>query len=142
MNFHLTMEGGSNGGLLYHEVQESKLCAMHCINAVLQGPFFSELDLAALASDLDRKERQMMVEGGVSSGDFLSEESHNVSLVGDFSIQVGSISFLNHDFKKRMVFHPPFLTSSEYVKISINIFGVNLFILALRAKMVIFVCIL
>ncbi|KAF7845410.1 ataxin-3-like protein [Senna tora] len=82
------MDGASNGGMLYHEVQESKLCAVHCVNTVLQGPFFSEFDLAALASDLDCKERQMMVEGGISSGDFLSEESHNVSMVGDFSIQV------------------------------------------------------
>ncbi|KAK4270446.1 hypothetical protein QN277_023482 [Acacia crassicarpa] len=81
------MEGASNGGMLYHEVQESKLCAVHCVNTVLQGPFFSEFDLAALASDLDHKERQVMVECGASSGDFLSEE-YNVSLVGDFSIQV------------------------------------------------------
>ncbi|XP_044461152.1 ataxin-3 homolog [Mangifera indica] len=84
------MDGASNGGMLYHEVQESKLCAVHCVNTVLQGPFFSEFDLAALASDLDGKERQMMLEGGlpVSSGDFFTEESHNVSLDGDFSIQV------------------------------------------------------
>ncbi|CAL0306395.1 unnamed protein product [Lupinus luteus] len=81
------MEGASNGGILYHEVQESKLCAMHCVNTVLQGPFFSEFDLAALASDLDCKERQVMMPA-LSSGDFLSEESHNVSLDGDFSIQV------------------------------------------------------
>ncbi|KAI9109528.1 hypothetical protein K1719_019582 [Acacia pycnantha] len=47
------MEGASNGGMCYHEVQESKLCAMHCVNTVLQGPFFSEFDMAALASDLD-----------------------------------------------------------------------------------------
>ncbi|XP_018686231.2 ataxin-3 homolog [Musa acuminata AAA Group] len=86
------MEGPSNGGLLYHEMQESKLCAVHCVNTVLQGPFFSELDLAALASDLDQTERQMMLEGaghgGASSGDFYSEVSHNVSMNGDFSIQV------------------------------------------------------
>ncbi|KAL6138832.1 PREDICTED: ataxin-3 homolog [Fragaria vesca subsp. vesca] len=88
------MEGSSNGGMLYHEVQESKLCAVHCVNTALQGPFFSEFDLAALASDLDRKERQMMhlsVHAGAppaAAGDFLSEESHNVSLDGDFSIQV------------------------------------------------------
>ncbi|GMJ08416.1 hypothetical protein like AT3G54130 [Hibiscus trionum] len=84
------MEGASNGGMLYHEVQESKLCAVHCVNTVLQGPFFSEFDLAALASDLDSKERQMMLQGtaAASAGDFLSEESHNVSLGGDFSIQV------------------------------------------------------
>ncbi|KAL3531733.1 hypothetical protein ACH5RR_005254 [Cinchona calisaya] len=77
----------SNGGMLYHEVQESKLCAVHCVNTVLQGPFFSEFDLAALASDLDLRERQMMLQAG---GDFLPDpdESHNVSLDGDFSIQV------------------------------------------------------
>lgn len=95
--YDLEMEGASNGGMLYHEVQESKLCAVHCVNTVLQGPFFSELDLAALASDLDRRERQMMMEGigggggevsVAGGGDFLSQESHNVSLGGDFSIQV------------------------------------------------------
>ncbi|KAF9598537.1 hypothetical protein IFM89_028069 [Coptis chinensis] len=82
------MEGlsNSNGGMLYHEVQESKLCAVHCVNTVLQGPFFSEFDLAALASDLDKSERQMMSEGG--GGDFLCFDSHNVSMDGDFSIQV------------------------------------------------------
>ncbi|WMV51911.1 hypothetical protein MTR67_045296 [Solanum verrucosum] len=84
------MEGVSNGGMLYHEVQESKLCAVHCVNTVLQGPFFSEFDLAAVASDLDRTERQMMVQG---SGDFVPEESHNVSLDGDFSIQWESTNF-------------------------------------------------
>lgn len=79
--------GGSNGGMLYHEVQESKLCALHCVNAVLQGPFFSELDLAALASDLDRQERRMMLDDGDSLR-FDSQVSHNVSMDGDFSIQV------------------------------------------------------
>jgi ataxin-3 len=88
------MEGASNGGMLYHEVQESKLCAVHCVNTVLQGPFFSEFDLAAVASDLDSKERQVMIQGGASSGDFLSAESHNVSLDGDFSIQVPFLSSL------------------------------------------------
>ncbi|KAG0466606.1 hypothetical protein HPP92_018186 [Vanilla planifolia] len=83
------MECPSNGGLLYHEVQEAKLCAVHCVNTVLQGPFFSEVDLAALASDLDQKERQMMLDGsGVFPGDFFSDGSYNVSMGGDFSIQV------------------------------------------------------
>ncbi|KAL5227928.1 hypothetical protein ABZP36_016193 [Zizania latifolia] len=85
----------SNGGLLYHEVQEGKLCAVHCVNTALQGPFFSEFDLAALAADLDQRERQVMSEGApgaatIAAGDFLAEGegSHNVSLGGDFSIQV------------------------------------------------------
>ncbi|XP_076931776.1 ataxin-3 homolog [Bidens hawaiensis] len=74
------MEGPMSGGMLYHEVQESKLCAVHCVNTVLQGPFFSEIDLAAVASDLDRREHQMMQQ--------VSQESFNVSMDGDFSIQV------------------------------------------------------
>ncbi|KAK9104527.1 hypothetical protein Scep_021371 [Stephania cephalantha] len=37
----------SDGGMMYYEVQESKLCAVHCVNTVLQGPFFSEFDFAA-----------------------------------------------------------------------------------------------
>lgn len=88
----------SNGGLLYHEVQESKLCAVHCVNTVLQGPFFTELDLAALASDLDHKEREVIVshdQDALSSHDFLSEDSHNVSMDGDFSIQVSAFFFLS-----------------------------------------------
>jgi ataxin-3 len=91
------MDAASNGGLLYHEVQEGKLCAVHCVNTALQGPFFSEFDLAALAADLDRRERQVMLQGveaaaaaATAAGDFLAEGegSHNVSLGGDFSIQV------------------------------------------------------
>ncbi|RLN08518.1 hypothetical protein C2845_PM11G16070 [Panicum miliaceum] len=84
----------SNGGLLYHEVQEGKLCAVHCVNTALKGPFFSEFDLAALAADLDQRERLVTIEGSQSpdaanaaAGDFLVEGSHNVSLGGDFSIQ-------------------------------------------------------
>lgn len=81
----------TNGGLLYHEVQESKLCAVHCVNTVLQGPFFSEFDLASIAADLDHKEKQMMMEGGMESVDYLqymAEGSSNVSMDGNFSIQV------------------------------------------------------
>lgn len=101
------MERPSNGGILYHEVQEANLCAVHCVNTVLQGPFFSEFDLAAVASDLDGKERQVMLEGAAagtfSAGDFFSEESHNVSLGGDFSIQVQiAISWMPQDLGFRL----------------------------------------
>eukprot|EP00249_Psilotum_nudum_P010364 c22494_g1_i3 orf=235-648(+) len=79
------------GVMLYHEVQESKLCAVHCVNTVLQGPFFSELDLAAMAADLDSAERQMMMESGINTVDywrFMVEGSSNVAPDGNFSIQV------------------------------------------------------
>lgn len=81
------------GVILYHEVQESKLCGVHCVNTVLQGPFFSELDLAAMAAELDKKEMQMVMgsTSSAASADYahlMGEDSSNVSLDGNFSIQV------------------------------------------------------
>ncbi|MCI37602.1 ataxin-3, partial [Trifolium medium] len=79
------MEGANNGGMLYHERQESKLCALHCVNTLLQGPYFSEVELAAHASDLDHRERQMMMLPAQSAAN--GYFSHNVALDGNFSIQ-------------------------------------------------------
>jgi ataxin-3 len=90
-------EGGGGSGavmvesLLYHEVQESRLCAVHCVNAVLQGPYFSEVDLASMAQDLDQQEQQVMLESGAGSShylNFMAEGSSNVAADGNFSIQV------------------------------------------------------
>ncbi|KAL3640712.1 hypothetical protein CASFOL_015680 [Castilleja foliolosa] len=68
---------------LYHEKQQLRLCGLHCLNAVMQGPVFSQSDLWAMASDLDR---------GRATSDSLESISdnfsHNVSQHGDFSIQV------------------------------------------------------
>lgn len=69
-------------------MQESKLCGVHCINTVLQGPFFSEVDLAAMAADLDRRELQMVMDSGVASQELMGGSSSNVALDGNFSIQV------------------------------------------------------
>jgi Josephin len=69
-------EGPSNGGLLYHEVHEGK-CVVHCANTVSQGPYFSELDLIVLASDLDKQERQVLMQGRD-----LSSEQEGIGGVG------------------------------------------------------------
>jgi signal recognition particle GTPase len=105
----MSRSGGST--ILYHEVQESKLCGVHCVNTVLQGPFFSELDLAAVAAELDKSEMQMGISGALdhrhhyaqlpsfsapssssASPSFScglgDEVSSNVSADGNFSIQV------------------------------------------------------
>jgi ataxin-3 len=34
--------------LVYHESQVAALCGVHCLNTLLQGPFFSEVDLASV----------------------------------------------------------------------------------------------
>uniref|UniRef100_A0A7N0TSL3 ubiquitinyl hydrolase 1 n=1 Tax=Kalanchoe fedtschenkoi TaxID=63787 RepID=A0A7N0TSL3_KALFE len=73
------------GGMVYHEVQESKLCTVDCVkshvvNTLLQGPFFSEADLVALTSDLDSKEHQLITPHSIalSSDNYIPDQSHNL----------------------------------------------------------------
>ncbi len=66
---------------VYHERQESQLCGQHCLNNLLQGPFFNAIDLAEIARELDAAERRL---GAVS----YINASANVDDSGNFSIQV------------------------------------------------------
>jgi Ataxin-3 len=50
--------------------QEGSLCAQHCLNALLQGSYFTAVDLATLANNLDEAERQQMAESGVDSVEY------------------------------------------------------------------------
>lgn len=47
--------------------QDGRLCAQHCLNATLQGPYFSAVDLSELAMKLDEDERLRMAENGIES---------------------------------------------------------------------------
>ncbi|KAL3873803.1 hypothetical protein ACJMK2_036888, partial [Sinanodonta woodiana] len=71
--------------------QEGSLCAQHCLNALLQGQYFSPTDLADIASQLDEQERQQMAEAGLQSvayRRFLEQPSSNYDDSGFFSVQV------------------------------------------------------
>jgi len=50
--------------------QEGYLCAQHCLNALLQGPYFSAVDLATLGQQMDEQERERMAENGVDSEEY------------------------------------------------------------------------
>eukprot|EP00753_Platysulcus_tardus_P012782 PLAT3542.7.p1 GENE.PLAT3542.7~~PLAT3542.7.p1 ORF type:complete len:265 (-),score=104.83 PLAT3542.7:421-1215(-) len=65
--------------LLYHEKQEALLCGQHCLNNLLQGPFFSAPDLAAIARELDEREAELL--GGVALHERVSDD-------GNFGIEV------------------------------------------------------
>uniref|UniRef100_A0A2K5RJ12 ubiquitinyl hydrolase 1 n=1 Tax=Cebus imitator TaxID=2715852 RepID=A0A2K5RJ12_CEBIM len=76
---------------IFHEKQEGSLCAQHCLNNLLQGEYFSPVELASIAHQLDEEERMRMAEGGVTSEDyraFLQQPSGNMDDTGFFSIQV------------------------------------------------------
>jgi len=77
--------------LIFHERQEGSLCAQHCLNALLQGSFFTAVDLASISQELDEQERQRMAEGGVTTEEyrrFLAQPSSNMDDSGFFSVQV------------------------------------------------------
>ncbi|XP_071439782.1 ataxin-3-like [Hetaerina americana] len=77
--------------VIFHEKQEGSLCAQHCLNALLQGPYFTAVELASLAQQLDDEERKRMAESGVDSDDyrkFLEQPSGNMDDSGYFSVQV------------------------------------------------------
>lgn len=47
--------------------QEGRLCAQHCLNSLLQGPYFSPVELSDLAQSIDNLERVQMAECGTES---------------------------------------------------------------------------
>ncbi|MCP9262661.1 Ataxin-3 [Dirofilaria immitis] len=60
--------------------QEASLCAQHAVNMLLQGSYFTAVDLAEIASDIDSREGRVLNEQDMMS--------HNVDDSGYFSLQV------------------------------------------------------
>merc|ERR1719278_523268 len=78
-------------GAIFHEQQEGSLCAQHCLNSLLQGQFYSAVDLGELAAELDTMERRRMAEMGEDSAEyraFIAQPSANMDDSGFFSVQV------------------------------------------------------
>uniref|UniRef100_A0A3Q3IXT0 ubiquitinyl hydrolase 1 n=1 Tax=Monopterus albus TaxID=43700 RepID=A0A3Q3IXT0_MONAL len=76
---------------LQEYTQEGSLCAQHCLNNLLQGEYFTPVDLSSIAHQLDEEERMRMAEGGMASEEyrtFLQQPSGNMDDSGFFSIQV------------------------------------------------------
>jgi len=56
---------------IYFEKQTmSKLCGLHAINALLQGPFFNEITLSEIGNELDKLEKSLYDEDQLN--DFIS----------------------------------------------------------------------
>ncbi|CAG9531196.1 unnamed protein product [Cercopithifilaria johnstoni] len=65
---------------IHFEKQEASLCAQHAVNMLLQGSYFTAVDLAEIASDIDSREGRVLNEQDVMS--------QNVDDSGFFSLQV------------------------------------------------------
>jgi ataxin-3 len=59
---------------LYFERQQAALCGVHAVNALLQGPYFTEVELAEFARQLDAQERALLRHetSGSAASSFLS----------------------------------------------------------------------
>jgi len=77
--------------MIYHEKQQERLCGVHCLNSLLQGHYFTAVDLMMIAREIDDAERRVMLEMGSDTKDFLkfmAEDSGNVADDGNYSVQV------------------------------------------------------
>ena len=74
--------------LIFHERQEGALCAQHCLNSLLQGDYYSAVDLANIAQNLDSLEQGFMSQEPGSRSRNTAQESSNYDDTGYFSIQV------------------------------------------------------
>jgi ataxin-3 len=82
---------------VYFEQQTAALCGRHAVNNLLQGPYVTEIDLARIASELDEKERALMLAAGADTADavrYAAEGSGNVDDAGNFSVSVLSEALL------------------------------------------------
>ena len=79
---------------IYFEKQlGGMLCGVHCINSLLQGPYFDEISMSQIAVQLDQEERDLLggdAQAALAMGSQLKsgQTSHNVANDGNFSIQV------------------------------------------------------
>ena len=57
-----TISNVDEKSLVYWEKQEEGImtCGVHCLNTLLQGPYFDEVDLAQIGLQIDSREKALM----------------------------------------------------------------------------------
>jgi len=71
----------NNKRKIYFEKQsQDRLCGLHCLNSLLQGPFFDVVTLSEIALELDKRETLLLKNQ--------TSVHENVDLDGNYNIQV------------------------------------------------------
>lgn len=68
-------------GGIYHEKQIGALCAVHCVNNLMQGPVFDEVSLAEIAQQLDARERLLLGGAAIDGGNVRADGFFNVQVI-------------------------------------------------------------
>lgn len=75
--------------LVYWEKQgNDRMCALHCLNSLLQGPYFDEALLSKIAYEIDDMERRLLEKSNPTIKTISDNSSNNASYDGFFSIMV------------------------------------------------------
>eukprot|EP00930_Biecheleria_cincta_P025756 TRINITY_DN18279_c0_g1_i1.p1 TRINITY_DN18279_c0_g1~~TRINITY_DN18279_c0_g1_i1.p1 ORF type:complete len:336 (+),score=60.93 TRINITY_DN18279_c0_g1_i1:131-1138(+) len=92
---------------IYHERQLGGLCGVHCLNNLLQGPYFGPGDLAEIGIQLDEQEQALLRQ---QSSEILGEiDFKNVDTSadgGNFNIQVLILALQRHGLRLLSSRHP------------------------------------
>lgn len=75
---------------IYHERQDSLLCGQHCINNLLQGPYFNAVDLSDIAIELDSIENSLIESYDDNNNSLNNNNTHN--LLNDVSALINGRS--------------------------------------------------
>ncbi|KAH8582144.1 N-terminal machado-Joseph disease like domain [Cryptosporidium sp. chipmunk genotype I] len=77
------------GAIVYWEKQgNDRMCALHCLNSLLQGPYFDEAFLSKIAYEIDDMERRLLEKSSPTIKTISGNSSQNASYDGFFSIMV------------------------------------------------------
>ncbi|OII74478.1 uncharacterized protein cubi_00031 [Cryptosporidium ubiquitum] len=75
--------------IVYWEKQgNDRMCALHCLNSLLQGPYFDEALLSNIAYEIDDMERRLLEKSNPKVKTMSDNLSNNASYDGFFSIMV------------------------------------------------------
>lgn len=74
---------------LYLERQEKANCGLHCVNNLLQGPFFDEACFRMVAAKLDEKEQELTDGSGLDNGNALRDGWFNVQVMQAVLLWIG-----------------------------------------------------
>lgn len=75
--------------LIYFEHQSNdRLCGVHCLNSLLQGPFFDEIQLSEIGQNLDKMEKELLHNQEPLSKKQKQKNFSNVDETGNYNITV------------------------------------------------------
>ncbi|KAJ1608760.1 hypothetical protein OJ253_1785 [Cryptosporidium canis] len=82
------MSAKENFTVYWEKQGNDRMCALHCLNSLLQGPYFDESLLSKVAYEIDDMERRLLENNTTSIKTITDNSSNNASYDGFFSIMV------------------------------------------------------